>query len=119
MTITWQNVEDYVTGIFMHAQSFGTAATGIYGVPRGGLIPAIMLSHKMNLPLLAAPAAGCIIIDDIADSGKTLEQFGRYKNGPVLIATLLHKKSCLFESPVYFSSHILDTDTWVIFPWEA
>jgi hypoxanthine phosphoribosyltransferase len=119
LPLTWQHIEEDVNRIYLHATTLTTAISGIYGVPRGGLIPAIMLSHRLNFPLLSAPAAGCIIIDDIADTGKTLEQFGRYNNGPALIATLVHKKSCGFSSPVYFSARIIDTDAWVIFPWEA
>ena len=49
--------------------------TGVYGIPRGGLCLAVSLSHYLNIPLLELPQDNCLIVDDIYDSGKTLEKY--------------------------------------------
>ena len=55
----------------------------ITGVPRGGLIPAVLMSHKFNIPFIGLEAAKTLpgdlkkqilVVDDIADSGNTLAQ---------------------------------------------
>lgn len=45
---------------------------GIYGIPRGGLIIATLLSYKTGLPLLMNPVTNCLIVDDDASTGVTL-----------------------------------------------
>jgi len=55
----------------------------VYGIPRGGLIPATILSYKFNIPVLNYISQNIItepekklicVIDDILDSGKTLDK---------------------------------------------
>ena len=86
--------------------------TGVYGIPRGGLCAAVKLSHLLNIKLLDLPQDGCLIVDDIYDSGKTLEQYKNYKNATYFV--LISK-----QDPTYFSSFITTkSNEWVIFPWE-
>lgn len=86
--------------------------TGVYGVPRGGLVLAVMLSYKCNIPLLQAPCEGCVVIDDIADTGTTLEH---YKEKGYYIATMFyHKQSKVVPD---FWKHEKQNE-WIIFPWE-
>ena len=85
---------------------------GVYGIPRGGLCVAVKLSHLLNIPLLDLPQDGCLIVDDIYDSGKTLEKYKNYKNASYFV--LISK-----QDPTYFSSFITTKSKgWVIFPWE-
>ena len=49
--------------------------TGLYGVPRGGYLPAIRLSELMGIPVVTKITLGTLIVDDIVDSGKTLENY--------------------------------------------
>ena len=46
--------------------------SGIHGIPRGGLVLAVSLSHRLELPLLATPQPGCLIVDDVFETGRTL-----------------------------------------------
>ena len=86
--------------------------TGVYGIPRGGLCLAVALSHHLKIPLLDLPVDNCLIVDDIYDSGKTLEKYKNYKNASYFV--LISK-----QDPTYFSSFITTkSDGWVIFPWE-
>jgi len=38
--------------------------SGIYGIIIGGIIIAILLSYKTNIPLLLEPQGNCLIVDD-------------------------------------------------------
>lgn len=87
----------------------------IYAIPRGGLILGVMLSHKLNIPLTLDPDFNTLIVDDIADTGKTLCKFlNENKWGEV--ATLFYHKQTKFmpEFVVYEKKK-----QWLVFPWEV
>lgn len=93
----------------------GRTYTGVYGFPRGGLVLAVKLSHRLNIPLLMAPAEGCIVCDDISDSGETLEKY--VKSEKCTTATLLMRSSTR-AVPAYIGERVTD-HSWIEFPWEA
>jgi hypoxanthine phosphoribosyltransferase len=85
---------------------------GIYALMRGGLIPGVILSHSLNLPMLNKPTNESLIIEDISETGKTLKN-------------IKHKKiACLYTSlwtevePDYFAKIKTNKDSWLIFAWE-
>ena len=80
----------------------------IIGIARGGLIPAIIISHKLGIEY----DDGDLIIDDIVDTGITYNQF---KNKGKFI-TLINKSSIDILSSTYLNS--ITVNKWVIFPWE-
>ena len=86
----------------------------IYGIPRGGLVVAVRLSHMLDLPLILDSKEiqpHTLVVDDIADSGKTLR---KYKNS--LTATLYYnKRSAVIPKFWIFKKK----DKWVVFPWET
>lgn len=88
--------------------------TGIYGIPRGGLPIAVHLSHHLNLPLLTSPTTGCLLVDDISDSGETLKKI--LSQVTVDIATMYFKKESIVK-PTYFLE-VIEQQTWIVFPWE-
>ncbi|OGN00941.1 MAG: hypothetical protein A3B91_00210 [Candidatus Yanofskybacteria bacterium RIFCSPHIGHO2_02_FULL_41_29] len=87
----------------------------VYGIPRGGLTLAVRLSHKLELPLIVDGSLvnrSTLIVDDIADSGKTLILFcGKNK---YITATLFYSPNSDCK-PTYFSRK---KEKWVVFPWE-
>lgn len=115
--ITWEEIEGWVDALIDHIKSKNLTFSGVYGIPRGGLIPATIFSYKTGLPLLLAPTKNCLIIDDIADSGKTLmhftlndTQFNKY-----FIATIYYSERSLVKPDFYTKKK---TDKWIEFPWE-
>lgn len=92
-----------------------TGYTGVYGFPRGGLVLAVKLSHALNLPLLMAPAKGCIVCDDISDTGETLLKYQRSED--YTTATLLMREGT-DAIPAHFGERVSD-NAWIVFPWEA
>ena len=101
----------------------------IVGLSRGGLTPGVMMSHWFQKPFKPVKAAlrdfpdwedylpkktdkRVLIVDDIADSGKTLKEWSNYRTA------VLHYKphSSLVEPTIYATKHT--TDDWIIYPWE-
>lgn len=117
----------------------------LVGVGRGGLVPAVYLSHRLNLPMLsidyssasadaaladvaARSAAGTrlLIVDDINDSGGTIAALRRLlgdKGGDarhLRFAVLLDNSRS--GERVDYRADSIDRDTdkrWFVFPWEA
>ena len=115
--LSWQDVEEWIDELISYIKSNNLEFSGVYGIPRGGIIPATILSYKTGLPLLLAPSKNCMIVDDIADSGKTLlhftlndTQFNKY-----FIATIYYSKRSLVKPDFYTREK---TEKWIEFPWE-
>ena len=110
--MSWGLFERGCLSLAKKAQSFDVE--NVYGLPRGGLVPAVKLSHVLELPLLTdAKKIGkrTLIVDDIADSGKTLSAFKEQRK-----ATLYYcRKSTVVPDAWAYEK----TDCWVVFPWEV
>ena len=109
----------------------------VLGVERGGLIPAVHLSHRLGLPLKTLSWSSqlkdgsmltwfilrnkkILLVDDIVDSGKTfLEIFGKYwdMDTAVLIYNNINESKI---KPDYYGRMInrKDTPEWFDFWWE-
>lgn len=88
--------------------------SSLYGIPRGGVPVALALSIKLQLPLLASIenrefTENILIVDDVADTGATLE---RYKNYDTAV---LHVKPRSKVKPTYVAEEV---DEWIVYPWE-
>ncbi len=85
---------------------------GVYGIPRGGLCLAVALSHSLGIPLLDQPKRGSLVVDDIYDSGATLDPYRNILE--CIIYVWISKKD-----PVWWHSVEVDpSPQWLIFPWE-
>ena len=114
----------------------------IIGLTRGGLIPAVRLSHTMGTPMLPfnphflhangdergkvkipiSPVVvrRVLIVDDISDTGKTFDKCVKFfeKRGfnVSTAAVYINKQTAIF-TPTYT---VYDSQKrWVIFPYEA
>ena len=104
----WDEVEELVDNIAIHYDF--RKVTNLYGLPRGGLIPAVMLSHRTGIPLSHQLTRGTLIVDDIYDTGQTLN---RYLDKNFKAVTLVNK---LNHERLYSAKQIND---WIVFPWET
>ncbi len=121
----------------------------VVGIGRGGLVPAVYLSHAADLPMrsldlsarqsdaatlanvaaLAARSregARLLFLDDINDSGRTIAfvraQMAQAGCDPanVRIATLIDNRGS--TARVDYAARVIDravTKDWFVFPWEA
>jgi len=90
--------------------------TSVMGLARGGLIPAVILSHRLNVPLVSVPLEDTLIVDDICDSGNTFLEI--YKQYPNLKFACLHFKphTSVFNPTTYATT--FNSDDWIVYPWE-
>ena len=89
----------------------------VYGIPRGGLIVGVVLSHRLGLPTklqIEELDRDTLVVDDIVDSGRTLENLDKVlKFKPVAATLFFNKDSC--RRPVFY---VREKKDWVVFPWE-
>ena len=76
--IDWNEINALVDRLCNKIYTSDLGFKNIYGLPRGGLIPAVMLSHQLGIPMVKGDIGpDTLIIDDICDSGETLNKFVR------------------------------------------
>ncbi len=81
----------------------------LYGIPRGGIFPALMVAGILDMPCILTEnaAEATLFIDDIIDSGRTLEKYHKlypYKKFYALVDKL--------------STDADWAGSWISFPWE-
>ena len=95
----------------------------VFGVPRGGIIPAVLLSHMYNLEVttelseLTERKDNLLIVDDIVDSGMTLKKYKDFDLYPNVFLSLLYKKNSTTKPDFYLKE--AENDYWYVFPWET
>ena len=115
--LTWQDIQNDIDILAKKIE--GKKFQFITGLPRGGLIPAVLLSHKLDITYKSLSLSKAIeegkylLIDDIADSGETL--IDKKYEGYVKV-TLHYKKHSLIK-PYYYAREI-PNDLWLVYPWE-
>lgn len=113
---TWKQFENDCGKLAGLVKKSGRNFDSIYGIPRGGLILAVRLSHKLGLPVIMHDSnigEKTLIVDDIADSGDTMIEFLANKKH-YITATLFHNSGGKYV-PSYFCRQ---KRGWVVFPWE-
>lgn len=115
--ISWNEVQDWLqTLVKANRLHTNTKIKSIYGLPRGGLIPAVMLSHMLDLPLWHSKTyitENTLVVDDICDTGETLRIY-EIDKCPTL--TIHYKRSAIIE-PTYWGMPV-EEDEWIVYPWE-
>tara|TARA_B100001094_G_C17863581_1_gene638594 strand:- start:38 stop:469 length:432 start_codon:yes stop_codon:yes gene_type:complete len=122
--LSWDDVEVLVKKLCDKILISKLEIKDIWGLPRGGLIPAVMVSHKLGIPMTKGTITpDTLIIDDICDSGVTLSNFYKtYQDEfafPFNLKTAcLHYKphTSVFE-PTLFANQ-WSSNNWIIYPWE-
>lgn len=116
--ISWADIEIYINSVIEKYKNSGV--TGVYGIPRGGLILAVMISHALNIPMLSAPTKDCLIVDDICDTGESLIHYDRNSSSmdkpKYHITTLMYRKGAMVTPELYWGTK---DNEWIVFPWEV
>ena len=106
----WIEFDECINSIFKQCKN--KKFEGVYGFPRGGLCIAVALSHSLEIPLLDQPKDNSLIVDDIYDTGNTLEKIKHLKGSETHV--WVSKKL-----PTWWNACIYIKDNeWIIFPWE-
>jgi xanthine phosphoribosyltransferase len=143
--------EGFLADVRTMAQTLATSAWKpdfIIGIGRGGLVPAVYISHELNLPMLsidhsskvpgfadellgkvaAKSAAGTklLFVDDINDSGSTIDYIRRLvaengcDQGNLRFAVVLNNVRS--KVAVDYWAQMIDRNDdkrWFVFPWES
>ena len=121
--LSWDDIKDVIEKVAEKINNLEKKPFYIYGVPRGGLIPATWLSHKTGIKYQQinsvqiskmADLSHILIIDDICDSGKTVKEI-RENFPKVKVACLYHKETAS-ETPDIYGEIV--GEEWLVFPWE-
>jgi len=122
--LSWDDIKDAIEKLAEKIENLEKKPFYIYGIPRGGLIPATWLSHKTGISYYQINAAQIskmadlshiLIVDDICDSGKTVKEI-RENYPKVRVACLYYKENEIAKPDIYGE---LMGDEWLVFPWEV
>ena len=126
--INWEDIDrmadDLSAQILLDCKKNGTTPEEtfecIYALQRGGLIPGVLLSHRLNIPMADRlnPYYGkrFLVVDDIADTGQTLFRCRADVFKEASIATIHYHKQSIVE-PDYWVEE--KGDKWIVYPWES
>ena len=125
LILDWTDVDNLVDELIRQIEISKIEVNEVFGLQRGGLIPAVMLSHKLEIPMTKGTISpDTLIIDDICDSGVTLANYfekhqDEYSFPFELKTACLHYKphTSVFKPTLY--SKKWDKDDWIVYPWEA
>lgn len=136
--VTWEDIHERTKQL---AQ--GLAAEGpwraIIAVARGGLVPATILAHELGVQMvdtvcisthsdagerldlkirkiLPGDGEGCLVVDDLADTGRTFQSIRSYLPKARYVALFVKPDG---ESEVDVRSADVSQDVWIRFPWES
>lgn len=113
--MSWNCLDHAIDRLAIKILASGLQFKNIYGIPRGGLIPAVMLSHKLGIPLtqeLSLYERVTLVVDDICDSGVTI---GKYISLGFPTASLYLRSTCEWVPTFIFD--VVDEE-WIQFAWE-
>lgn len=105
--ISWEEIDKFCNSMVEKVKGY----SGIYAIPKGGLILGAILAYRANIPMLAAPCKGCLVVDEISATGITLKPYsGRYD-----ILTMFY---CDETDVIPTLTQEKVINDWIIFPWE-
>ena len=110
--VSWAEIDYLTDRVAKQVVNNYPEINSVYGIARGGLIPATMLSHKLDIPYSSQLSINTLIVDDICDSGVTLKKWKGYKT-----AVLFHKPHTACMTPT-IHGNIHTGNEWIIYPWE-
>ena len=122
--VDWDEIKILVDSLCYKIKEQNIHVENIYGIQRGGYIPAVMICHWLDIPIAKGDIGpDTLIVDDICDSGETLDNLVKkyqtlYSFPFNLKTAVLHYKphtSC-FEPTFYAEKW--NKDVWLVYPWE-
>ena len=140
--VSWADIHSFNDSILRQLKADNIKIDSILGIARGGMIPATMLSYKLETPYLDMLGVrtrdvddtqfygnpnlvgNVLIVDDINDSGKTFNEVNKYlhlhfdrgevKN--VYYCACIKRTGTKFETGFYGVE--FEGDNWYVFPWD-
>lgn len=141
---SWDQIYDMLIELAKRVKNSGFKPDLIVGVCRGGWAPARVMSDllenantaSIRIEFYLAPGvtakkpvisqaimvpvkgANVLVVDDVADTGESLKVAVEHLDvcgaKSIMTATLYYKPQSIFKPDCF----IVETDQWIIFPWE-
>lgn len=119
--LSWKWVDDQINKIGEKLEGIDELEF-VTGIPRGGLIPAVMMSHAYGIKYISYSSAKMLplelrkqtlVIDDISDTGLTMAEADKLG----FITSSLSIRTGTKTLP-RLTGELIDDDRWLVFPWE-
>jgi GTP cyclohydrolase I len=107
-TLTWRDVQNL--SVLLADRAVRKRATSVFGIPTGGAIVAVMVADLTGLPLVEQPDNDTLVVDDLIDSGRTMQPFANHRHDALI------RKS---HSPKHLAPDACEMNGWIHFPWES
>lgn len=119
--LDWRFIDDAVDRLCTNIKNSEVEFNGVFGLARGGLVPAVMISHRLHIPYMSIESGDkdyekILVVDDICDSGHTLQKFKEYA-GTIFTATIHYKSSASCEPDFWY--RLASEHEWIVYPWET
>ena len=121
LEFTWEEFDEAIEQMVVAVKEFDQIEIdAVYGIPRGGLMLGVALSHALEIPLVPSlvfyegKREHLLIVDDISDTGKTLDRLNPLVES-CLFYTLHYDKNSIFKPDFYYGSN---EGYWIKYPWE-
>jgi hypoxanthine phosphoribosyltransferase len=130
--MSWYEYEQYLNKLAENIKNKGInelEITKIIGIARGGIIPAVHLSHMFNIPYInyeqmlyygITSVDKYLFVDDIVHSGKTLDRINFYVNNDKKhrFVSLIKNDAAPTDGRLWTYGGEIGKNCWIIFPWE-
>lgn len=132
----WEQVEGMTQDILRQIRDEKFDA--VVGLTRGGLTPAVLVSQYLDIPMHTLKVSlrdhqekeslkvldklsgqRVLVIDDINDTGATINYIKEHWIGNLTYAVLINNEAS--DADVDYSSiniNKMEDDVWIVFPWE-
>ena len=135
--VTWEEIHRHAKALAWRMMDHGPWRA-VIAVARGGLVPAVIVARELGvrmvdtvcvstyeddgtshepkvLKVLPGDGAGCLVVDDLVDTGRTYEAVRKYL--PKAHYAAVYAKP---QGKAQVDSYVMEVshDTWIHFPWE-
>lgn len=142
IALSWETIHHAVDALQYEIERTRPDLDFIVAIARGGLIPATLLSHKLNLPMKIVTAQSyegtrrtpnkpteivgwdrnwedkkILIVDDILDSGATKKAIDDFRTTYLKSYAMIVNKRPFTSPTAHFIT--VDPSVWIKFPWES
>lgn len=140
----WEEIENLCENIYFQIKVSNFVPKTIVGLSRGGLVPAVILAHKLRIRNVQSiqvisyedgstkrsenteikgtikDRENLLIVDDIIDTGESLKALINQlqlekENYKIAVLFFNKEKACI--NPDFYGEKI-NSKIWVVFPWE-
>ncbi len=129
--MSWEEYQEIIEYSTQKIKEHDIKFNFVTGIPRGGLVPAVSLSHSLGLDyqdfdmyyeIISIKNTCALVVDDICHGGKTINNMiGRCRDVFSRTGSKIYvlTKNVIYKGEdIWMSGGIVDDDVWIKYPWE-